>query len=184
MNMIPDSYGRFTLKPVQSRGKKFSTIVLMAIVWNALTGVAIWAVVTQWKGGMMYLVAVVLFIFALLGIIMIWSILYQFISLFGPRVTLTTGSNNLRFGGILDLNWSFTMPQLIKKLEFWLELDDDEKDAVCIYRATDNFMAARGQASIQLPEKRAFKRNYTLSLKAAVKYFPNVDQDYFLEIAD
>src|SRR5262245_29053402 len=180
--MIPDSYGRYHLQPVQSRPKKFLQIVLMAIVWNALTGLAIYAVVTQWKGGMMYLVAVVLSIFALIGLVMLWSIFYQFISLFSPRATLTTGSNNLRFGGILDLNWSFTMPQLVQKLEFWLDHEEAESSekSICIYKVTESSMAGRGQASIHLPENESYKRNYILTLKAKIKYLPDIDQDYSL----
>ena len=193
--MQPDTYGRYILTPVQSRPKKFLTIVLMAIVWNALTGVAIYAVVTQWKGGAMYLVAVVLFIFALLGLLMIYSIFYQFVSLFSPRATLTTSSNNFRFGGRIDLNWSFTMPQLVRKVEFWLDLDEDEKEAkssdvgVCVCNVSESSLVARGQTSFQLPEQSprqyitSRKINYVLKLKAKIKYLPDIDQDYPLSIS-
>jgi hypothetical protein len=193
--MIPDSYGRFKLKPAETRSRKFFSIVLMAIVWNALTGLAIYAVATQWKGGMMYLVAVVLFIFAFIGLVMIYSIFYQFIALFGPRASLTIGSNNLRFGGRIDLNWSFTMPQLIQNLEFWLDLEEDEKEAkssdqgVCAYAVAGSSLAGGGQASIQLPENsprpyiQTRKINYVLKLKAKVKYLPDLDVDYPIEIS-
>jgi hypothetical protein len=195
MELTSDSYGRFKLKPAETRSRKFFSIVLMAIVWNALTGLAIYAVATQWKGGMMYLVAVVLFIFALIGLVMIYSIFYQFIALFGPRASLTIGSNNLRFGGRMDLNWSFTMPQLIQKLEFWLDLDEDEKEAkssdhgVCVYAVAGSSLAGRGQASIQLPENsprpyiQSRKLNYVLKLKAIVKYLPDLDVDYPIDIS-
>lgn len=181
----------------------------MAIVWNALTGLAIYAVVTEWKGGAQYLVAVVLFIFALIGLMMLWSIFYQFIWLFSPRATLTTGSDDLRFGGRLDLNWSFTMPQLVKKLEFWLDLDEDEKEAkssdegVCVYMTEERSVAGRGQISLQLPETsprgqtsfrlpenspkpyiQSRKINYVLKLKAVIKYLPDVDQDYRLQLSE
>jgi hypothetical protein len=184
MELTSNSYGRFILKPIQSRPKKFFSIILMAIVWNGLTGLAIYAVATQWKGGAMYIVAVVLFVFALIGLLMIYSIGYQFILLFSPRATLTIGSNNLRFGGILDLNWSFTMPQLVQNLEFWLDVDDPESDAksVCIYNVSESSMAGRGQASIKLPEKGSYKRNYILNLKAKIKYLPDIDQEYPLEV--
>ena len=195
MELISDSYGRFKLTPAETRSRKFFTIVLMAIVWNALTGFAIYAIATQWKGGMMYLVSVVLFIFALLGLMMIYSIFYQFIALFGPRATLTIGSNNLRFGGRIDLNWSFTMPQLVKKLEFWLDLDEDEKEAkssdhgVCVYNAEDSSLSGSGQVSIQLPENspkiyiQSRKISYVLKLKAKVKFLPDLDVDYPIEIS-
>ena len=189
-NMQPDAYGRFKLQPAETRSRKFFTVVLMAMVWNSLTGLAIYAIVTQWKGGAHYLVAVVLFIFALLGLVMIWSIFYQFILLFGPRASLTINSNNLRFGGRIDLNWSFTMPQLIKTLEFWLDLDEDEKEAkssengICLLAVDKSTQAAGGQISIQLPESspkpyiQSRKITYILKLKAEVKYLPDIDQDY------
>jgi hypothetical protein len=194
--MIADSYGLYHLQPIQSRPKKFLKIVLMAIVWNALTGLAIYAVVSQWKGGAQYMVAVVLLIFALLGLMMLWSIFYQFIFLFSPRATLTTGSDNLRFGGRLDLNWSFTMPQLVRKLEFWLDLDEDEKDAkssdegVCVFRTEEPALAGRGQVSLQLPDAtpnphiQTRKINYVLKLKAVIKYLPDVDQDYRVQLSE
>jgi len=184
--MQPDSYGRYQLKPIQSRPKKFLQIVLMAIVWNVLTGLAIYAVVSQWKGGVQYVVAVVLSIFAFIGLVMLWSIVFQFISLFSPRATLTSGSNNLRFGGILDLNWSFTMPQLVKKLEFWLDHEDAEasEKSICVYTAPESSMAGRGQAAIRLPERASYKRNYILTLKAKIKYLPDIDQDYQLLISE
>lgn len=196
INMIPDAYGRFKLQPVETRSRKFFTIVLMAIVWNALTGLAIYAIVTQWKGGVQYLVAVVLFVFALLGLVMIWSIFYQFVLLFGPRATITINSNNLRFGGRFDLSWSFTMPQLIKTLEFWLDLDEDEKEAkssddgICVYAVDKSAEAARGQISIPLPENSpkpfitSRKITYILKIKAKVKYLPDIDQDYPLLLSE
>ena len=207
--MIPDSYGRFKLQPAETRPRKFLKIVLMAIVWNALTGLAIYAVVTQWKGGVQYLVAVVLLIFALLGLVMIWSIFYQFLWLFSPRVTLTTSSDNLRFGGRVDLNWSFTMPQLVKKLEFWLDLEEDEKEAKssdvgqCVYMTEDRSQAGSGQVSFQLPETsprgqtsfqlpeaspkpyiQTRKIQYILKVKAEIKYLPDLDQDFRLELSE
>ena len=181
----------------------------MAIVWNALTGLAIYAIVTQWKGGAQYLVAVVLLVFALLGLVMIWSIFYQFLFLFSPRATLTTSSNNFRFGGRVDLNWSFTMPQLVKKLEFWLDLDEDEKEAkssdegVCVYMTAERTVTGSGQVSIQLPETsprgqtsfqlpenspkpyiQSRKINYVLKVKAEIKYLPDIDQDFRLELSE
>lgn len=207
--MQPDAYGRFKLQPAETRPRKFLKIVLMAIVWNALTGLAIYAVVTQWKGGVQYLVAVVLLIFALLGLVMIWSIFYQFLWLFSPRVTLTTSSDNLRFGGRVDLNWSFTMPQLVKKLEFWLDLEEDEKEAKssdvgqCVYMTEDKSQAGNGQVSFQLPETsphgqtsfrlpenspkpyiHSRKIHYILKVKAVIKYLPDIDQDYLLLLSE
>jgi len=207
--MQPDTYGRYHLQPIQSRPKKFLQIVLMAIVWNTLTGFAIYAVVTQWKGGAQYMVAVVLFVFAFLGLVMIWSIFYQFVSIFSPRATLTTGSDNLRFGGRVDVNWSFTMPQLVQKLEFWLDLDEDEKEAkssdegICVYMTEDRSLTGQGQASFELPETSAHgqmsarlpetsprpyiqtrKINYVLTLKAKIKYLPDVNQDYRLQVSE
>jgi hypothetical protein len=133
-------------------------------------------------------------VFALLGLVMIWSIFYQFISIFSPRATLTTGSSNLRFGGILDLNWSFTMPQLVKNLEFWLDLDDDDKEAtsysVCVYAVPEKSLAGRGQTSIKLPETsprpyiQSRKIGYILTMKAKIKYLPDIDQDFRLELSE
>ncbi len=195
MQLTSDSYGRFILKPAETRSRKFFKIVLMAIVWNALTGLAIYAIASQWKGGMMYLVAVVLFIFALIGLLMIYSIFYQFIALLGPRPSLTISSNNLRFGGRVDLNWSFKMPQLIQNLEFWLDLEEDEKEAKssdhgdCVYSVAGSSLAGSGQASIQLPENtprpyiQSRKINYVLKLKAKVKYLPDLDVDYPIDIS-
>jgi hypothetical protein len=196
MELTPDAYGRFKLQPAETRPKKFLKIVLMAIVWNALTAAAIYAVVSQWKGGAQYLAAVVLFVFALIGLMMLWSIFYQFILLFGPRPSLTINSNNLRFGGRADINWSFTMPQLIRTLEFWLDLEEDEKEAkssedrVCLYAVDKTAEAARGQISIQLPEKSpkpfitSRKITYILKLKANIKYLPDIDQDYLLLLSE
>jgi hypothetical protein len=193
--MQPDSYGRYKLQPAETRPKKFLKIVLMAIVWNALTGAAIYAVVSQWKGGVQYLVAVVLFVFTLLGLVMIWSIFYQFVLLLGPHASLTSSSDNFRFGGRVDLNYSFTMPQLIKKVEFWLDLDEDEKEAkssdqgMCVYVA-DGTVAASGQATIPLPEASprpyitSRKIHYILKVKAEIKYLPDIDQDYPLPVSE
>jgi hypothetical protein len=209
MNDTPDPYGRFKLQPAETRPKKFLKIVLMAIVWNALTGLAIYAIVTQWKGGMQYLVAAVLLIFALIGLVMIWSIFYQFLWLFSPRLTLTANSNNFRFGGRFDLNWSFTMPQLVKKLEFWLDLEEDEKEAKssdigeCVYMTEDRSQTGSGQITFQLPETSprgqativlpenspkpfitSRKIHYVLKVKAEIKYLPDIDQDFVLLLSE
>jgi hypothetical protein len=209
MEPIQDAYGRFKLQPAETRPKKFLKIVLMAIVWNALTAAAIYAVVSQWKGGAQYLVAVVLLVFALIGLMMLWSIFYQFLWLFSPRVTLTTNSNNFRFGGRFDLNWSFTMPQLVKKIEFWLDLDEDEKEAkssdegVCVFMTEDRSQTGSGQITFQLPETsprgqativlpedspkpyiQTRKIHYVLKVKAVIKFLPDLDQDYSLLLSE
>jgi hypothetical protein len=195
MSETPDAYGRFKLQPAETRSRKFFTVVLMAIVWNSLTGLAIYAVVSKWNGGAQYFVAVVLLVFALIGLVMIWSIFYQTVLLLGPRVTISTGSNNFRFGGMFDINWSFTMPQLIQKVEFWLEPEGDDKEAhsynhaVCVYIGWDNLHSAQGQHSIQLPENSprpyitSRKINYVLTLKATIKYFPDLEIDYPIDIS-
>ncbi len=193
--MNSDSYGRFFLEPVQSRTRKFMMILGIAIAWNSLIGGVIYLVLKQWKTHPMYFFAVILFVFGLIGLFLIYASGYQLISLFGPRPKVSTSSNQLRFGGRVDLDWAFTMPHLVQNLEIWLEPDEEEQEAstrnqkACVYSVSDNLSAGRGQASIQLPEKSARpyiqsrKINYLLQLKARVKYLPDVDMEYSLEIS-
>lgn len=96
--------GPVELKPQSTPVGKFVGILIFTLIWNGFTWGALYMVLRE-EGGPEGCAVLVLSLFGLLGLLMIWGTIRQFLVLFNPRPKLTLSPGTLTPGGTAYLQW-------------------------------------------------------------------------------
>jgi hypothetical protein len=98
-----DAHGAVELKPRATPLRKLIGLIFASLIWN---GIAWFAVIrSQEREGC---VVAVLALFALIGLLLIYSTLRQLLVLFNPRPRLTLSPGSLKLGEMAYLQWRLT----------------------------------------------------------------------------
>lgn len=102
-----DAHGAIELKPRATPVRKLMGLLFASLVWNGIVWTIAWFAVirTQEREGC---VVVFLAVFALIGLLLIYGTLRQFLVLFNPRPRLTLSPGSLRRGEVAYLQWRLT----------------------------------------------------------------------------
>lgn len=152
------------LRPKHGPGARLVGHLIIAAIWNGITGAGIWAVLSQEErpGCALGLLS----IFALIGALLLVSLPYQFLKLFNPRPVLTLDRAGIPLGGSATVSWSFSgAVRRIAKLKIVLEGREEATYRQGTNSKTDTALFARipvietedpiavqhGRATITLP---------------------------------
>src|SRR4051812_7636236 len=103
------AFGPLVLKPKQTPLGSFFGILFVAALWNGITGVFVWHLLSSFReGNPDWGLALFLSIFVLIGLGLLLAVPYTFLALWNPRPHLTLSRGTLRLGDRVDLEWRFT----------------------------------------------------------------------------
>lgn len=202
----PPVENALVLKPRQSPVMGCVGISIFAVFWNAIT----WTIIyfTLIKDGpreFVWFAAIILGIFALLGLLMIAGAVQNFLALFNPRPVLTLREPLLLPGGELALEWSIPGgARRLRRLSLLLKgreeatysrgtttvVDKHVFFTAPLVETTDSATAQSGSARLTLPLQtmHSFKSAHNaivweIKLHAVVPMFPDIKVEYPLQIA-
>ena len=141
-----DAHGAVELKPRATPLRKLTGLLFASLVWNGIVWTIAWFAVirTQEREGC---VVAFLALFALIGLLLIYSTLRQFLVLFNPRPRLTLSPGSLTRGEVAYLQWRLTgATGGARRLHVTLE----GKEEVRYRRGTDTHTETKSFATIPL----------------------------------
>jgi hypothetical protein len=102
-----DAHGAIELKPRATPLRKLIGLIFASLIWNGIVWTIAWFAVirTQEREGC---VVAFLALFALIGLLLIYSTLRQVLVLFNPRPRLTLSPGSLKLGEVAYLQWRLT----------------------------------------------------------------------------
>lgn len=102
-----DLSGPVELKPRATPLGKLIGLIVASLIWNGITWTIIWFAVIQPREREGCVVAF-LALFALIGLLLVYGVLRQFLVLFNPRPRLTLSPASLKLGEVAYLQWRLT----------------------------------------------------------------------------
>lgn len=101
--------GPVELKPTATPMGKFVGLTFVALFWNGIVSVFVWKTVEGWLAGNPDgCLTVFISVFAVVGLLIIFGAIRQFLVLFNPRVRITLSSGSLRIGEPAYLQWNIS----------------------------------------------------------------------------
>jgi hypothetical protein len=105
----PGDMGRVVLKPRLSPKVKFAGILLAALIWDGIVSVFVFGTVGELgHGDASWFRVLFMLLFVAVGLGLLASAGYQFLSMLNPRPTLDLSRGTIPLGGSAELRWSFT----------------------------------------------------------------------------
>lgn len=100
--------GPIVLEAKLSPFGKLVGVVLIAAIWNGITGFFVWEVWKSWAAGSPDgCLTIFILPFVLVGLLLLAGIPYQLLALFNPRPRLEIAPGRVTLGGSNELHWSF-----------------------------------------------------------------------------
>jgi hypothetical protein len=161
-----EASGAIELKPRATPTGKFVGLLVASLIWNGIVGTIFWFVVFKPEGRPEGCVIAFLAVFGLVGLLLIYSTIRQFLVLFNPRPKLTLSPASLGLGQTAYLQWRLTGPTGgLRRLQVTLEgkeearyrrgtdthTDRETFALVPIVDSTDPYQMASGSTSFALP---------------------------------
>lgn len=101
------SAGQVELKPTATPMGKFIGLTFVALFWNGIVSVFVWKTVEGWReGNPDGCLTAFISVFAVIGVLIIFGAIRQFLVLFNPRVKIALSSGSLRIGEPVYLQWN------------------------------------------------------------------------------
>lgn len=99
--------GPVELRPTATPMGKFLGLTFLALFWNGIVSVFVWQAVEGWRTGEPDgCLTVFISVFVVIGLLIVFGALRQFLVLFNPRVRITLSSGSLRIGEPAHLQWA------------------------------------------------------------------------------
>lgn len=162
------SPGPVELKPTATPTGKFIGLTLVALFWNGIVSVFVWRAVQGWRmGNPDGCLTAFLSIFVVIGLLILFGAIRQFLVLFNPRVRITLGNGSLRIGEPAYLQWDISgSASRVKRLAMVLEGREEARyrrgtntytdrsvfATVPIVDTSHSFEIPAGSASFSVPE--------------------------------
>jgi hypothetical protein len=190
--------GPVTLKPRASRVGAFFGLLLVSLFWNGIISVFLVGLLTRTSGFELF-VGLFLVPFVLIGLGLIGATIYQFIAIFGPKVTLTVSQAEVPLGGTLNIDWKLSGWQNVTNLQIFLEGREEatyrrgtdtytDKNTFCVLDVTDT-MSTVTQGSVQIPantmhsfEALNNKILWQLVVKGQIPIWPDIKEEYAIVV--
>lgn len=200
--------GPIVLEAQWSPFGKLVGVVLLAAIWNGITGVFVWQAWKSWVAGSPD-GCLTLFIlpFVLVGLLLLVTIPYQILALFNPRPRLELSPGHAVLGGTHELRWSFRgRAGRIRRLKITLEgaEEADYRQGEDSRTATETFAtyelanaegggpagaAARGTTLVSLPADTMHSFDGTnhrivwkLMVHGEIAHWPDVSEEFPLVV--
>jgi hypothetical protein len=101
------SPGPVELAPTATPMGKFFGLTFIALFWNGIVSVFVWQAVQGWRtGNPDGCLTVFISVFVVIGLLILFGAIRQFLVLFNPRVRITLSSGSLRIGEPAYLQWN------------------------------------------------------------------------------
>ncbi len=102
---------------------KLVGVILLAAIWNGITGVFVWLAWKSWaEGSPDGCLTLFILPFVLVGLLLLVGVPYQILALFNPRPRLELAPGRVVLGGTHELSWSFRgRAGRIRRLKITLE---------------------------------------------------------------
>jgi hypothetical protein len=188
--------GPVTLKPRASRVGAFFGLLLVSLFWNGIVSVFLVQLFNK-TGSFEILMGLFLIPFVLVGLGLIGATIYQFIAMFGPKVTLTVSQSEVPLGGALNIDWKLNGRQNVTNLQIFLEGREEatyrrgtdtytDKNTFCVLDVADTMSAVtQGNGTVQIPtgtmhsfEARNNKILWQLVVKGQIPIWPDIKEEY------
>ena len=111
------------LKSAYSPLGKLAVAILVAAFWNGIVSVFVFEAFKSWQRGRPeWFLTLFMIPFVLIGLVMIFVVVYLSLALFNPRATLTVNANAVPLGAALEVEWRLSgRVEAVKRLRIWLE---------------------------------------------------------------
>lgn len=188
--------GSVTLKPRATRAGAFIVFLFFSLFWNGIVSVFLVQLFTKPSGFEIFM-GLFLIPFVLVGLGMIGATIYQFIAMFGPKVTLTVSQAEVPLGGALNIEWKLSGRQNVTNLQIFLEGREEatyrrgtdtytDKNTFCVLNVTDTMSAVtQGNGTVQIPigtmhsfEARNNKILWHLVVRGQIPIWPDIKEEY------
>lgn len=202
----PDERGPIELKASSTPLGKFIGITFLAMFWNGITGVFVWKVIESWmQGNGEGCLTVFVIPFALIGLLLIYGVFYQFLVLFNPRPVLQLSSGLISPGDSIDIAWRWngrvsvlsSVKMVLKGTEeatyrrgTTTQTDRSTFLELEIVNTTEAYQMKEGRARIRIPDDtmHSFESSHnkivwTLHVGGDIKRWPDVNQDFTLRVS-
>jgi hypothetical protein len=193
--------GPLELKPQMSPLGKFLGLVFVSLFWNGIVSVFVFHVAGSWRSGQPDgCASAFLTPFVLIGLLLIYGAIRQFLVLFNPRPHFTLNPGILTLGGTGYLQWRFTgRAGRVSRLTVVLEgreeaqyrrgtntyTDRNTFASIPVIDAAEAYTIANGSTSFSIPAETApsFKASHnkilwSLKVCCEIPGWPDSDDEY------
>ena len=184
---------------------KFFGVTLVALFWNGIIAVFLWQAVREWRAGdRPWGLSCFLVPFVLVGLLLVWGVVAAFLALFNPRVRVTLSAGAIPLGESATLDWRFTgAASRITRVAIRVEgreeatyrrgttttTDRSVFAEIPVFEAAGGAGLVAGTATVTIPADSmhsfAASNNkvvWTLKLQGEIPNWPDVSQDYDLDV--
>jgi hypothetical protein len=198
--------GPIDLEPTHGPIGKLVLALFVTLFWNGIVSVFVWQLVSSWREGSFdWFLALFLTPFVLIGLLLLASIPYAILALVNPRPRLRLSSGVLRPGQSVQLDWSFRgAASRIGELKIWLEATEGRRTQsdgqrrsrseplrkIDILERGPGFPSEYGSVGFTLPrDAQPTSRDeptisWKLKLQGSINYWPDVIEEYEIEVVD
>ncbi len=193
------------LKPAASPFAKLFGIILMALFWNGIVSIFVWQAIKGFQRGRPdWFLTIFMVPFVLVGLLLIFGIFYQFLSMFNPRIELTL-NRGLQLGSTAEVSWlARGRVSALQNLKFTLEgkeevhyrrgtsnyVDKETFATIPIRELTSTIDMRAGSASLEIPaiQMHSFdapnnKVLWIIRAKGGIAFWPDVNEEFSVNVA-
>jgi hypothetical protein len=196
----PVSSGPVEIKPTVSPGAQFGILLVVAVIWNGITWLGLWAVTEGFERFGETWVMVLLAVFALIGALIAFGAVQRFLMLFNPRPVLTLSRGALEPGEPASLQWRFRgRTGSVRRLKLVLEGREEARyrrgtstytdrstfATLPVADVTDSYSLPAGTASFRVPDGTmpSFKADnnkvlWLLKVNCEIAGWPDSEDEY------
>ena len=194
-----DAHGAIELKPRATPLGKLIGLIFASLIWNGITWTIAWFAVIRSEEREGCVVAF-LALFALIGLLLIYGMLRQFLVLFNPRPRLTLSPGSLKLGEMAYLQWRLTgATGGVRRLQVTLEGKEEVRyrrgtdthtetkpfATIPIVDSTDSYQMLSGSTSFAVPSDTlptfASENNkviWTIKAQLEIANWPDSDEEF------
>lgn len=194
--------GQVELEEALSPGGKLGCLIGVAIFWNGIVSVFVWALWSDWQSGAGFNGCMTIFLipFVLVGLALLVGIPYQLLAMANPRPHLVLSRASVPLGGSAQLEWSFRgSTGRLQDLRIWIEgsekatyrrgtnshTDTEVFAEIEVAEIEPGMRLASGSATLEIPsdtmhsfEAAHNKIVWTLKLTSSIAWWPDVITEF------
>jgi Protein of unknown function (DUF3592) len=193
--------GPIVLRPSSSPLAKLLTMTFICVFWNGIVGAATYFEYRSFtEGDSIWVLAVFLLLFQIVGVGLIAAVPYQILALANPRPTITLSAGSVPLGGSVSFAWELSgAAHRVTRLQMMLRGreearyrrgTDTKTDTHVFFSdtlidATDLMSIARGSGTIRIPDDSMHtfdagnnKVIWTLHVTGAIARWPDIDESF------
>lgn len=193
------------LKPGTGPWMKLLGALFVTVFWNGIVSLFVVHAVKGWRSGQgEWFLTLFLIPFVLIGIAMIFAVVYFFLALFNPRPTLRITPGTPRLGDRVQVEWRFAgRSDVLQQVNLWLEGREEATYRRGTNNTTDRNVFARleiarvsargtlrtGAGTVNLPSDSMHsfashnnKIVWNLRIHGDIAFWPDVNEEFPLDV--